>query len=357
MSPLHASAYERLPFFEVNEHLAGLQAAQEVGLKAARERFKFSCPTCASSDALHAYPRAGGGAYCFSCGTSFSAVDLAMAAWGLSPADACRRLADRVGIWADARGAPAQAAARPARSEEATRRLRQEVYGAIVASLTLGPQAREYLEGRGLNPDFAHVQGLRSVESVEEWRSLHAGLLAAHGAPALGAAGFGTASSPWLPWRGRVPALVLPYFARAGRGVEAMRFRRMTPGDKRYMAPVGAGTQIPWRAEAFDAPDPLELVITEGELDALTLLQSGYESVGLGGATPATAVIAWLVDASERVEKMALWTDSDRAGEGAVERLVHALVDRYGLGWTRRHVVRWRSDQDANDLALHGGLR
>lgn len=88
----------RVPYGEVNGALSGADVAGEVGLSPARERHKYACPACPSSNALHAYPRPKGGAYCFSCGASFSAVDLAAAALGLSPAEACRRLAERFGI-------------------------------------------------------------------------------------------------------------------------------------------------------------------------------------------------------------------------------------------------------------------
>jgi hypothetical protein len=200
------------------------------------------------------------------------------------------------------------------------------------------------------------VQGLRGVDSREEWNRLKA-QLEQWSPKSLEAAGFPVSGGQlWLPWSGSVPALLIPYFSREGVQVEAIRFRALGRSERRYMAPCGAGGRIPWRAEAFDGPRPLELVVTEGELDALTLLQSGYESVALGGATPSSATIEWIVDAVENVGRLALWTDSDRAGDGAVDRLARALADRYGWPWVARHVVRWRSRQDANDLAMSGDL-
>jgi len=358
-----------LPFREVNERLTGEQAAREVGLKAARERRKFACPSCDSSDGLHGYPKPGAGSYCFACGTSFSAVDLAVAAWGLTPADACRRLADRLGIAYDGPCAPPMTTAvpdptpepdepAPDPTPEPTNRLRAEALGVLVASMTLGPMGRDYLQSRGLDPDHASALGLRSWESDKEARSLLAHVATACGPGALEAAGFGTAGRVWLPWHGRVPALLLPTFEREGTAVHSVRFRRMDAGaGKRYMAPIGRGARVPWRSEAFDSPDPLELVIAEGELDGLALVQAGYESVALGGATPASALLAYVVEAAERCETLALWTDSDTAGNGAVDRLVNALVRRYGGAWTRAHVRRWRSRVDACEMARQGALR
>jgi hypothetical protein len=74
--------------------------AEMLGIARARERGKFACVACPSSDGLHAYRGGGRGFYCFACGTAFSAVDAAMAVWGLEHGDACQRLADAFGLTA-----------------------------------------------------------------------------------------------------------------------------------------------------------------------------------------------------------------------------------------------------------------
>ena len=234
--------------------------------------------------------------------------------------------------------------------------LRAQVYGDMVTSLSLGPSGRAYLGGRGLNPDFASVQGLRSIDGSAEWIKLYNHLVSTHSREALEAAGLARDGKTWMPWWDKTPALLIPYFSRTDQ-VEAIRFRRMTPGDKRYMAPIGAGAQIPWRAKAFDGPRPLDLVITEGEIDALSLLQIGYESVALGGATPARVMLEWVVGAVEDAHTVALWTDADAAGDGAVDRLARLMAERYGLDWLEKHVVRWRSVTDANDMVASGALQ
>ena len=363
------SSPRRVPFTEANQSLTGIQVANEVKLSAARERSKYACPSCGSSDGLHAYPGPGHGSYCFSCATAFTAVDLAAAAWGLTPADACGRLAARFGIEAEPRyrnsRKPARQTLRP-RPPEAScdpnvRRIRAEVYGELVASLFLGPRGRAYMETRGLEPDFALVQGIRSVESPDEWIDISGRLCANHEPGELVAAGFAYEPDnggvcPWLPWHGKVPAALIPYYSRTGQ-VEAIRFRRMTGGDPRYMAPLRAGARIPWRAEAVEGPDPLELVVTEGELDALSLVQTGYEALALGGATPSGALLDWVVEAVANVAALALWTDADDAGDGAVDRLARRLAERYGWDWVESRVIRWRSQMDANDLLSGGRLR
>ncbi len=355
-----------LPFREVNERLTGEQVAREVGLKPARELRKVACPQCDSTDGCHAYPKPGAGAFCFSCGTAFSAIDLAVVAWGLTPADACRRLADRFGIPYD--DTPGHVPARPSSTPRAEGPVepglepvadsrRAEAQGAVVSLSTLGPLGRDYLNGRGLDPDHAAVLGFGAWESEKEARAIVAQVGEVLGPDAIEAAGFGSSSRVWLPWAGKFPALIIPTFSREGTAVHSLRFRRMAGQGKRYLAPIGRGARLPWRAEAFDAPDPLELVIAEGELDALALVQAGYEAMALGGATPSGALLRWIVDASERVAKLALWTDDDCAGNGAVDRLVTALVNQYGAPWTRAHVLRWRSQFDACELARQGGLQ
>jgi hypothetical protein len=89
-----------LPWDDVNARPSG-DVAGLLGLAKARERHKYACPACDSSDALHAYPSTGGrggGFTCWSCNRSFSNVDAAAVRWGMEPGDACRELAGRLGI-------------------------------------------------------------------------------------------------------------------------------------------------------------------------------------------------------------------------------------------------------------------
>lgn len=60
------------PWREVRRALHGPRVAEEIGLQPARERHKFGCVRCDSSDALHVY---ADGAYCYSCGWSGSVID------------------------------------------------------------------------------------------------------------------------------------------------------------------------------------------------------------------------------------------------------------------------------------------
>ena len=364
-------AHKRLaptPYAKVNRTLSGAQVAQEVGFKKARERDTYECPSCDSSDALHCYPKASAGAFCFSCRMKFSAVDLAAAVWGMTPADACRRMADQFGIRADSaysgfKSKPTTKSA-ASRTREApdpqVMQTRAEVYGSIVANLRLGDDGRSYLAGRGLDSDFASVQGLRSIDSEPMWSDLRSYLVGAFTPDQLVIAGFAYQPDDdggprrWLPWYGSVPAILIPYYGRTGQ-IEAIRFRRMNDEKvKRYMAPLGAGARTPFGAERFDGPCPVGIVITEGEFDCLALIQAGWEAVALGGAAPSGAVFDFVVSAAEDVAELVLWTDADHAGDRAVDELIQRLANRYGANWVEGRVRRWRSKMDACAMARLG---
>ena len=333
------------PWHEVRRALNGPQVAAELGLKPARERDKYGCVACDSSDALHVYADRS---HCYSCGWSGSVIDVAARAWHVEPAEACRRLAERFGIQPD----PTCHRERPTRRVEPTTdadviRQRAEVYGNAVSLLRLGPAGSAYLRRRGLAPELAMAHGIRSIESPDAWVDLYRQLGDRHDPEAMAAAGFARDDGPpWTPWRGDIPALLIPYLSRAEQ-VEAVRFRRIDTGmDHRYMAPLRAGARIPWHAEAIDGPHPLHIVVAEGELDALALIQAGYDSIGLGGATPSRRLLSWLVDHVEDVDALALWTDPDQAGDRAVDRLANMLIKRYGAAWVRSRVTRWRAAAD-----------
>src|SRR4051812_39332725 len=63
-----------------------------------RERHKYACRWCESSDALHLYLEPGRGAHCFACAKSYSVIDLVMQVRGFAFREALTWLADRAGI-------------------------------------------------------------------------------------------------------------------------------------------------------------------------------------------------------------------------------------------------------------------
>lgn len=341
-------ADSRLPWREVREGIGGPRVAAELGLTPARERGKYACVRCGSSDALHVYPIR---IKCYSCGWGGSVIDLAALALHVSPAEACETLASRFGIGRSSLNRPVPRIRReaPDPTEAMTQRRRTEVYGDLVAHARLGVRACQYLKGRRLNLDLAAVHGIRSFETPGAWKAAWAALESIHGLDGMLAAGFHGRGEPWYPWGAQVPAVLLPYVDPFGQ-VVAVRWRRITPGDRRYMAPLRSPAPIPWGAEALSGPGPLEIVLVEGEFDALAARMTGYDAIALGGATPSATVVRWIVENVRTVDALVLWPDDDNAGRAAMHRIALALGDRYGAEWVLSHVFSWRSERDPADI-------
>lgn len=306
---------------------------------------KFACLWCASSDALHAYPK--GGVHCFACSRHASNVDAAAHLYGLQPADALRQLAPRLGIYVPddrdglvegkARASADRPAARPApppvkadpldelRAAGMVPALSPAVYAAALETLALPDVGAAYLEGRGFPADQAHDYGFRALEDAAGWGRLWDALADSFDPLELEAAGFPARGR--LPWGGKVPALVIPYAHRGA--VVALRFRRLDHSkETRYQTLPGASLPVPFNADALDAGG--ELHVVEGELNAYALHAHGVHAVGLAGAhgwraewTPAVARAALLV----------AWYDDDAAGAKGRAKLARVLVEELGMEW------------------------
>lgn len=345
------------------------RVAQLLGFKQAREKRKYACVCCDSTDALHAYPERF---CCFSCGGSWSNVDAAAFHWGLNPNDnadawqALKRLAASLGLsftrpthnlsparrFNSPKGDP-----RSKLTEDSSRLVgREEVYGVLVEITKLGPGGRLYLEERGIDPGHAAAWGVRSLEDSHEWERIAAELKAL-GIDKLQTAGLMSANREWtFPWGGRRAALAFPYHGGASDDdVRSIRFRHLgnTAPAKRYRSLRGARQTHPFLAPLLDVhPSDLgEVVVCEGELDTLTLTQRGRLAVGVPGA-PSRAVLAWLCTALKEVPRTICWFDADDAGEKHYEKLRDALQAAHGADWIQAHLVRRRSPFDVNETAL-----
>lgn len=313
--------------------------AERLGLEKARQHRKYSCVWCSSSDALHSYPRAGGGFYCHSCGTGGSNVDIAAAVWGIEPWEAAFRLVGQLPPLPRATAAEGRNGAHGRQPDD--RRIHSEVYGELVARTELSLQGRRYLKGRGIDPDAAEVYGLRTIDVGDlpmiDRLDRRAGLSV-------------------LRRPGVLPVLLLPYWSTTGE-VVAIRFRRLDAGGDlpKYLSPRRGGTPVAFNREALAAlhdPDlaPAEVIVAEGELDALILHQRGDVAVGLPGATPSRDLREDLVVALEHAPRVILWTDPDEAGDRAAQTLVGDMEAAFGAEWVRRRVKRRRTIADVSDM-------
>jgi len=126
-------------------------------------------------------------------------------------------------------------------------------------------KAVAFLEGRGIDPAWAATHSVGEVTEPLEGHENYVGMIA------------------------------IPYFAK-GDEIVTWRFRNLGQG-KKYLAVKGGGRHIyrVWDTEAD------EVIVTEGELDALLLSQLGYNAVGIPGARAWTREWRWLFRDARRV--------------------------------------------------------
>jgi hypothetical protein len=376
-----------LPWKEVNAR-ESQTVAQRIGLPKAAEARKWGCPFCGSSDALHAYPGEGAGFGCWSaCGADqprgcrgYSNLDVAMRHWGCGLAEACRRLADLLGIvYDDDADAPrprrsrprARPAAVPAGEPSAQERnlaavlalpgarLPSAVYSDVLDGLRLTGRGAAYLaRERRLDSAAAEAYGYRSLDGRRDWAALAARLAGSYGMEELAAAGFPLAEdgAVTLPFNGCFPALLIP-FRRAGE-VVGIRFRNLLPDHpdykhNRYRTLAAAKPLWPYEADALRRPT---VHVVEGELNAETLRQLGEPAAGLYGA--GMWLDPWTAELGGALRIVAWYDcrDPKRAGDRGAAALRRRLVAAYGEPWVAQRWRRMITEVDPNALHQQGRL-
>ena len=378
-----ATAGIRLPWEEVKA-LDALQVARRFGLEKAREPRKFSCVSCSSSDALHAY--GDGGFKCFSCGGAWSSPDALALYLRMDPSEACREIALAFGIpieeadsrpWSRASRRPTSRRAVPRPVPPATApvdlgllaRINSDVVSTLgwfrTGAEALGEAGAQYLSGRGLDPDSAGEYGFRTL-TRERWEVVEERLFELADPKELIPTGWfqdrgeGPEFSP--PWGGKATALLIPYQDLTGR-VVGVRFRNLHSRTKRdrYRDLPGVDLPLPFGADALQLlpaePGRHVLHLVEGELNACSIRQAGGLAVGLPGAGRSWGA-GWprLFGNAFRV---VLWFDGDEAGRGGVQHGADSLAKAFGRSWCKSHVRHQPlpPGRDANDLLKAGELR
>lgn len=157
---------------------------------------------------------------------------------------------------------------------------------------------------------------------------------------------------------GEVKGLVIPYLVNGN--VVFAKYRTLPPSPKDFTAPKGWEVPL-YNGELLDQ-GPIELILVEGEADALSCMSHGILNVcGVPGAGLKKA--AW-IDAVDKlgddVPKYLLY-DNDKAGsKGAQE-----LASRIGIDKVKRIVLptfevpdgegKTKPGKDVNEWFLHGG--
>ena len=122
-------------------------------------------------------------------------------------------------------------------------------------------------------------------------------------------------------WQRYVGMLSIPYLT-VDREVVSIRFRTMDPGDERpkYLQPSGSETSI-YNMPAL-ARNHKTVIITEGELDCLTLEALGYTAIGMPGANSWKSHYSRALDGFQNV---IIAGDPDDAGQKFNETIMASI--------------------------------
>jgi DNA primase len=348
-----------------------MDVADRLGLGKDSERYKWECPACGSSDALHAYPGSGRGFYCWSCSEGFDAIGLVDAALRVGFKASVRWLAqefafdDLLDGRADHQEVSSRLKEMKKRKRERERKRRAEfearrsagrdIWEAIWHELALDGFATFYLASRSIPIEAARHVGIRSVETRDDWGRL----TSPYSEEELERAGIlGRSDGETFPVPWRFPCLVIPYW-RPESGIDIMRFRPIDSGGAgpKYLSPLQHKPEHPFLGHAaLEAADDYDtLYICEGELNALSVVCSGgcaISSCGNGVWRPEWSRAArWF-------SRIVVLCDGDESGRDFSMRVREATVEALGEGWasSKMRRVLLEDGMDANDYLQSGKL-
>lgn len=148
----------------------------------------------------------------------------------------------------------------------------------------------------------------------------------------------------FMPQFGKnVEVFCFPYFYK--ERVVNIKYR----GPKKSFKLVSGAELILWNLDCLDKFD--EVIITEGEIDALTFIQAGYENTLSvpNGANKNLEYLDSYIELFEGVKKVYIATDQDTKGIELRSELIRRL------GAERCYVVSFKECKDANEYLLKYG--
>jgi DNA primase len=139
--------------------------------------------------------------------------------------------------------------------------------------------------------------------------------------------------------------LAIPH--RTLNGYRTIRFRALgeTPkGVPKYWQPAGTTVGV-FGVETLATPAS-QVIVTEGEIDAITLWQAGYPAIGFPGAQSIKPYQEYLFEGFERV---IICGDGDEAGQAFTNKLANMVPNPTP--------VTLPDGKDINEVYNHGGQK
>lgn len=288
----------------------------------------YICPICGSGSGKHGTgivknPKSENKYHCFACGLNEDVIGLWQKAHeGMNFPEAVKTAAEYYGIpydgskpsMQDSERKPKASASRKAKTEKTEKEIQlpdqTEFYRLCHEALMSdsGNEARQYLHNRGITDESIERF---TIGYCSAWRP---------------------ASNPKAPQSDRIiiPRSKYAYLARRCNGIE-------------YASKMVEGSQSLFNRQALEGNEPC--FITEGELDAISVMQCGGNALAMGSAQNVSKVVKAAKEATLKYPLLVA-LDNDETGQEAAEKLVQAL-SKEGIN---AYTVNIAGDvKDAND--------
>lgn len=263
----------------------------------------YICPHCshgAHGDGLTFDPTSKDGTalHCFSCGWSGDIIALYRDTTGADYNEALNDLAQIIGATIDQPQRPAEDPRQEEQPQDYT-----EYYKRCRERLEKDPAARSYLEARGI--------------SIETARRFYLGFDPAWQSPAAIRHG---ANPP------KTPRLILPISKKHYEARDTRPDQQAKPESGPDFRKMKEGSAETFNRKALYAQEVQEVFITEGTIDALSIIEAGGEAVGIASANRARAFIEELKKDSRTTEAtLIICLDNDPAGQKAAATIKEGL--------------------------------
>jgi twinkle protein len=128
---------------------------------------------------------------------------------------------------------------------------------------------------------------------------------------------------------------------------ESQKVRIAKPDGKKDMYWIGKQSEAGLFGEHLDYDFNKSIFITEGEIDAASLIEQGYQAYSINsGAASAEKELTQKLSLINKFKNIYLWFDNDEAGKLAIKQVLNIE----GLDLTKTHIVKMPKDSNAKDI-------